>query len=178
MRTAKSSRATPDEVSLGHISGVFGVRGEVRLFLHNRASAVLNQPTEVILISPEGERFIVGIRARSGAGERVLARLDGVEDREHARELMGWEVVIPRAALPPTQEGEYYHSQLIGLEVVTASGHPLGRLTEIHDTGPVHVWVSRSRGETHFIPALKENVVEVDLDAGVIRVSDACASTF
>jgi 16S rRNA processing protein RimM len=173
-QTPKRSSARPDEIGLGYVSGVFGVRGELRLFLSNRDSDFLSPtPREVSLISPEGERRTVVLAARPGAGGRVLGRIDGVEDREGARALLGWEIVVPRAELPPTDEGEYYHFQLLGLEVVDDSGRRVGELAEIYD-GEVDIWVVRGPGGPHYLPALKERV-RVELDRGriVVLASDA-----
>ena len=67
----------PDEVLVASINGVFGVRGEVRLFLHDRQSRTLAKPVSVTLISPSGERRTVEISIRSGAGKRVIAKFSG-----------------------------------------------------------------------------------------------------
>ena len=62
-----------DEVRLGRVNGVFGVRGEVRLFLHNRETELFEGVgCNVTLVSPEGERQERLLKSRSGAGKRVL----------------------------------------------------------------------------------------------------------
>lgn len=176
--TPPRSEAPPeDELVLGEVVGVFGVHGEVRLFLINRASELLFSGAPVALVSREGIRRTVRVHARPGAGDRVLARIEGVADREQARLLMGWELRVPRTALPPAGPGEFYVADLIGMQVVTESGQDLGELVEVHQLGEVDVWVARQGEAEHYIPALRENVLEVDVPARRVRVSDRCAST-
>ena len=163
------SRARADEVSLGRIVGVFGTRGEVRVHLYNRESTLLHEGRVVHFIDPEGERSQRRIRTRPGAGGRVLAEIEGVVDRDRAREWMGWEFVLEKTALPPAEEGAWYHHQLLGLEVVTREGVSLGKLAEIQDSGPTDTWVVRGE-EEHFLPAIAKVILDVDLKTGRILV--------
>ncbi|MCB9745472.1 MAG: 16S rRNA processing protein RimM [Alphaproteobacteria bacterium] len=174
---ARSSRARDDELSFGQIIGVFGVHGEVRLFLHNRESELFHQGGSVTLVSPEGERREARLSTRPGAGGRVLGRIEGVDTPEAASALQDWELVIAKDALPDLEENEFYHADLLGLEVRTDAGQALGRIRRIWSTGPVDVWEAAGTGGVSWIPALAENLVEVDLDAGILIVRDGCAST-
>ena len=154
-------RFRPDEVRLGYVSGVFGVRGEVRLFLYNPASRLLWSLGRVVLVGPQGERTAVALSVRHGAGKRVLGRLEGVSDPEAARALTGHELVVAKAALPNVAPGTFYHHQLLGLPVHEESGGLLGSLVAIHTTGEVDVWEVRGRRETHYIPAMQEEILRV-----------------
>lgn len=164
------SFAGPEEVSLGSVSGVFGLKGEVRIFLHNRESGLLESPRPVVLVSPEGARRPSRLVTRAGAGGRVLGTLDGVRDREQARALMGWEILIAKSELPRPEEGEYYHHQLLGLAVFDRQGAALGTLRAIHG-GQVDLWEVRGPEGTRYVPALTETVIEVDLAAGRVVVA-------
>ena len=72
------------------------------------------------------------LSARKG---RLIARLSGVEDRNQAEALRGLRLYLPRSALPQTEEEEYYHADLIGLEAVLGDGTPVGRVRAVHDFG-------------------------------------------
>lgn len=170
------SRASQHQVALGYVSGVFGVRGELRLFLHHRESELLRQGADVWLVSPEGEQRVVHVSARAGTGGRVLGRIVGVDTPEAAQTLVGWELLIDRAALPPTAPGEYYQHDLIGMKVLTQSGVDLGNLTAVQP-GEVDIWISRRGDEEFFIPAKRAVILEVDMVNGIVRVDDQCAST-
>ena len=171
------SSATDREASLGWVVGLFGYKGELRLFLHNRDSEFLNEEREVELVHPDGRRRTVQISTRGGAGGRILGRIRGLRDREEARELLDWEIIVPMDALPEPGEGEFYHHELLGLRVVTVGGDELGTITEIQSTGPVDVWVLNEGDDSEFIIATLEIVREVDLVEGVVTVEDEWNST-
>jgi 16S rRNA processing protein RimM len=152
----------PELWVLGKIVGVFGVRGEVRLWLDNPDSSWLFEgPRDVLLRAPDGSERRVELRARSGAGKRVLGRIQGHSRREEAEALMGWQILVPRDVLPEPEEGAWYVEDLLGLEVVTASGRALGELVEVHQNAPVEVWEVRGPGGTCYVPVLLERIVEV-----------------
>ena len=173
----KKSSATETEVSLGWVVGIHGTTGEVRLHLHNRDSDFFSHTSEVELVHPDGRRKTVSMKTRPGAKNRVLGRIDGLMDRELARDLMGWEIVVPKAALPELHDGEFYHHELLGLEVCTESGNVLGVLAEIQGAGPVDIWMIRTPDGEDFVPALEEFIVEVDLVEGRIVLEDGWTST-
>lgn len=130
---------------------------------------MLHDGGEVTLVGPKGETRRVQMSTRCGTAGRVLARVDGLDDRELARELIGWLIHGEDELLPELVEGEYYHRDLIGLEVYR-DGELLGTLTEIHGTGPVDVWTVRSGEDEIFVPALNELIERVDLEAGRVEV--------
>lgn len=103
-------------------------------------------------------------------GKGVVARLDGCEDRDQAAALMDREIRVAREQLPATAPGEYYWQDLIGLQVVTLAGDPLGRVDHLLETGANDVLVVAGERE-HLIPFVMDRiVVDVDLEAGVMRV--------
>ena len=137
--------AREGEISLGRVSGVFGIRGEVRLFLHNRDSDLLAAGQDVTLLLPSGQRQAARLRTRSGAGKRVLGEIRGVTTPEAAQALMDAEILFPKAALPALEEDTYYHHQLLGLPVRTESGLELGKIAEIYaasstQASPAQAW--------------------------------------
>jgi 16S rRNA processing protein RimM len=163
-----SGRALPDrkrfrtdEVRLGYVSGVFGVRGEVRLYLYNPTSRLIGTIKNIVLVGPQAGRQSVTLSIRSGAGKRVLGRLGGVGDPDMARGLIGHELVLPKAALPDVASDTFYHHQLLGLPVRTSAGETVGTLCAIHTTGEVDVWEVRGRTETVYIPAVHEEILRV-----------------
>lgn len=162
---APSSRSS--EVELGYVSGVFGFRGEVRLYLHNPSSDLLREPREVVLVAPDGARRTARMSARPGAGKRVLGRIEGVSDERGAAALEHHRVLIARDALPATDEGEFYVADLLGLAV--EAGARRGAVVEVHQAGPVDVLEIDVGGrEPVFVPMVDGAVRSVDLDAGVV----------
>lgn len=159
----------PDEVRLGRVSGVFGVSGELRLFLHNRESELFAGDGAVVtLVSPSGNRESHRLRSRHGAGKRILGRIEGVTSPESARRFMDWEIVLAETALPATGEDEYYQRDLIGLPVRTRDGSPVGTVTEVLEGPVVDCWVIKGPEGEQMFPAVKDVVVSVDLNDGIV----------
>jgi len=102
----------------------------------------------------------------------LVMKLVGIDDRAGAEVYRGRYLEVGENAGRPAGEGRFYHHQLIGLEVVTASGRGLGRIEEVLERPANDVWVSRDGAVEHLIPATQDAVVSVDLDAGRIVVAD------
>lgn len=104
-------------------------------------------------------------------GGYALLRLEGLESVETVRSLAGQWLVAPGEPVPDLPPGEYYHYQLVGLEVVTDQGEELGTLQEVLVTGSNDVYVVRSAtGDEILLPAISQVVKDVDLPAGRILV--------
>ncbi len=163
-----------DEVELGFVNGVFGVRGEVRLHLHNRETSVLFDGAHpVVLIAPvDGRRFAATLSARPGAGARVLGRLDGVDDPEAARAWMGWRVAIAQAALPALEDDEFWWWQVEGLPVYVGAQR-VGTITAVHETPAVELFeiAPEGGGEPLFVAVVDENVVAIDVSGGRVELA-------
>ena len=159
----------PDEVEIGKVVGIFGVRGEVRLHMHHRDSDLLTEERECVLIGRDGERRSVHLSARSGAGRRVLGKLRGVEDRSAARALMGQRIAIDKAQLPTPQADEFYVWAVRGLPVVV-EGATVGTVVEVHTTpGGDVMEVDTSEGPV-FLPMIRQVVQQVDVEGGTVVV--------
>ena len=171
-RFPKQERAIlPSEVRLGRVNGVFGLRGEVRLFLHNRESSLFaGDGFDVTLVSPNGVRVDGRLRSRSGAGKRILGQLDGVSTPDDARSYVNWEIVCPEDALPNPGIDEYYHRDLIGMIVHDTAGAVVGRLTEVLAGEVVDCWQIQTDDGELLIPAIKDVVQSVDVDGKVIVI--------
>ncbi len=174
---APDPRFTPDDVRLGYVNGVFGLRGEVKLFLYNPASDLVDEANQVVLVSPSGDRRTVSMVIRAGAGRRILGEIDGVESPEAAASLKDFEVVLPRKALPAPDHGEWYHRDLIGTAVRTQLGEDLGKLAEIVSGPGVDTWVIRGKGGEVWVHAMLDDLLSVEptveivvKDAAVLRL--------
>jgi len=99
----------------------------------------------------------------------VLARIEGCTDREAAAALKGAEVAIPRHLLPDNREGEYYWSDLLGMEVVNRRGEHLGRVAKVLETGANNVLVLEGEQEL-LVPFVDSVILAVDLAGGRLMV--------
>ena len=100
---------------------------------------------------------------------KAIIKLDTIDSVEDGQGLVGQPIEIHRSQLQPLPQGQYYHFQLIGLEVETTGGEPLGNITEIlttesGDVNDIYV-VNGNRGEI-LIPAIEDVVKSIDPDKG------------
>ncbi len=107
-----------------------------------------------------------------GAAKGVLiGRLSGVDDRNRAEALRGLRLYLPRAALPPPEDEEYYHADLIGLATVLTDGTPLGRVRAVHDFGAGDTLeIERSGAPPAMVPFTRAIVPVIDIEAGRLVV--------
>ena len=131
--------------------------------LHHRKGETLFSARNVTLVSPSGERRVVRVVARPGAGKRVLARLDGVTTPEAAASYMGWAIVVDRSELPPPAAGEYYIHDLLELPVFDDAGAALGILADVVAAQERDIWVVQTDTGEGFVIASPENIVSVDV---------------
>lgn len=157
-------------ILVGRIHGAFGVRGEVKLesLTEPQGNLVRYQPW--ILRDAAGrEREVSAAKARPG-GKGLIGTLPGVEDRDAADALRGAELFVPRSALPPPKDGEFYWIDLEGLRVENLDGVDFGKAAFVFSNGANDVLVVRGDRE-RMIPWLRPDFVrELDFDAGRILV--------
>ena len=155
-------------VLLGRIVGVYGVKGWVRIESHTR-------PREAIFgYSPWGLGLKSGWERHTvlngeAHNKSLVARIEGVDDRELARELIGIEIAVPREDLPSAEKGEIYWADLIGCSVVNQEDQDFGKVTGLLETGANDVLIVEGERE-RLIPYTDDTVKEVDLDRALIKV--------
>ena len=158
-------------ITVGRVHGAFGVRGEVKLesFTDPLRSIARYQPW--ILRDARGiERACEGVRVREG-GKGLIATMPGIEDKDAADALRGTEVLVPRSALPPPAEGEFYWVDLEGLRVVNVEGTDFGIVSHLFSTGANDVLVAQGERERMIPFKTPDYIVSVDFDAGVVTVN-------
>lgn len=150
-----------DLICVGNITGPHGVKGWVKVFSNTspRENILNYSPWRIVA----GEQVqIVTVSGRL-QGKNVVAQIDGVEQREQAVELVGSKIYISAEQLPQLDDGEYYWSDLIGLEVESLDAEPLGAVETMLETGANDVMVLRGDRE-RLIPFVIGDVVKlVDL---------------
>ncbi|MBT3197842.1 MAG: ribosome maturation factor RimM [Gammaproteobacteria bacterium] len=162
-------KSTDSPVLLGRVSGLFGVRGWVRIYSYT-------SPRENILAYPSwrlhqngGEQaYTVSQGHRQGKG--VVAQLEGISDRTTAESLLGAEIFVARDALQPPALNEYYWSDLVGCQVVNLQQEALGEVANLMETGANDVLIVKAEREERLIPFVDPWVQEVELDKRLIRV--------
>lgn len=155
-------------VRIGRVSGLFGVKGWVKIHSYTEPRENVVGFREWIL-EHDGTEHRMEVEAGRPAGKHVIAKLRGIEDRDEARRLIGAEISVERSALPPCEPGEYYWVDLEGLEVRNLRGEVLGEVDHMMATGANDVLVVTGGGD-RLIPWVPGVVHEVDIDGGFIVV--------
>ena len=148
-------------VCIARIGAAHGVRGAVKLWTFTEDPfAVLDYGP---LSTKDGARQFEVSNARE-AKDHLVATLQGVTTRNDAEKLNGVELYVPREKLPPAEDGEYYHVDLIDLAAVSPDGAPIGRVVAIHNFGAGDVIeIAPPKGATLLLPFTDAVVPTVDL---------------
>jgi len=163
---------TPSErVCVGVITGSHGVHGALRIKSFTAEPAHVAAYGKVTM--GEGPNSIV-LRITGQAKGAVVAKIEGVTDRDAAQALKGTKLYVPRTALPKPEEDEYYHDNLVGLDVHSLEGGMLGAIETVHNYGAGDILDIRAPegkdGSKIMLPFTREVVLEVNLKAGYVVV--------
>jgi 16S rRNA processing protein RimM len=162
--------AATDLVLMGKVAATHGIRGQLRIAVYSGSGDSFRSVSSLYLKAGNGAVSEYDIASVTGHGKKLIVTLRDFSNINQVIPLVGSEVLLQREQLPPTEDGEYYWYDLIGLQVVLADGSPLGRLESIIETGSNDVYVVSSGDKEYLVPAL-EDVVQVDIAAGVVTVT-------
>jgi 16S rRNA processing protein RimM len=153
-----------DRVLLGKVLAAFGIQGWVKIHSETRPMNEIGRYKTWQLKLKEGwaDFRVKSVRFQ---GKGLIAKLEGVNDRNHAESLSGAEIAVDPAKLPRLSPGEYYWRDLIGMRVATKEGVSLGEIDHLLETGANDVLVIQGERE-RLVPFVPDQVVlEVDLEA-------------
>lgn len=153
-------------IKVAVVTGAHGIKGEVKLrsFVENPEffASVKN------LSDSSGKQFSIKI---TGTLKDSLIANIGLPDRNAAELMKGMELFAPQSAFPKPEEGEYYHSQLIGLEVRDAQGASIGEVSAVNNFGAGDIMeITTSSGESEMLPLDGEWLLEVNIEGGYVVV--------
>ena len=121
---------TGKRVALAAVAGAHGVKGELRLKLFSDSHESLARHSRLYV----GGRDLALKDVKDG-GKTAIARFEGISDRTAAEALRGQLVEVDREALPPLEDGEYYHADLVGLPCADEDGKPIGIVVGVENFG-------------------------------------------
>lgn len=166
--TGSPLQGEPDFLAVGKLRRPHGLRGEILMdVLTDFPERLIDG---MILYVGEGHRPLRMLHQRAYRNARIVA-FEGYESPEEVGEFRNQYVFIPTADIPLLPEGEYYHHQILGLQVVSETGESLGKIVEILETGANDVYVVRRENATDILlPAIDPVIIAIDLDRGEMRV--------
>lgn len=122
---------------VGRVLDAWGIKGGLKVQAYSSDADALFSAKRWYLKStgPKPGQLQLAVRSVREQGEGIVAMAEGVDDRNAAEALRGTLLTVPRSALPPLEEGEYYHADLVGLPCEGAGGEPLGRVAAVENFG-------------------------------------------
>ena len=151
-----------ERIEIGYIHGAHGVKGELTLRCYGEVE--LGEGQELFFKDKSGAKTLTVRSTRPHKGD-FLVFFKEVIGRDEALLLKGTPLFMDKDELPELEEDEYYHFDIVGMDVVTDTGVALGAITEIIETGAANVYqVEGDLGET-LLPAIPDVVLDIDINA-------------
>lgn len=155
-------------VCVARIGAAHGVRGAVKLWTFTEDPLAVQSYGPLMTKDGARQFEIANLRA---AKDHLVATFRGIASRNDAEKLNGIELYVPREKLPDTDDGEYYHADLIGLAAVNAADEPLGRVIAIHNFGAGDIIeIAPPKGPTLLLPFSNAVVPTVDIAGGRVVI--------
>ncbi len=157
-------------LEIGEIKAAYGIKGWVKIFSHTRpVEQIFTYSIWHVGNSGNWQKMeLQDSQQRSNHG--LVAKLKNINDRDAAVSLAGNKIAIDKIVLAALEDGEYYWSQLIGLEVINLKSEKLGRIVEILETGANDVLVVKNEQTERLIPYAESIVHQVRMDSGQMLV--------
>lgn len=160
------------QVTVGRIASAHGIRGEVAVAAYTESDEFFRPGKSLGAKGPGAKPESLTIASARPHKKGFIIAFEGFSDRNRAESYAGRELFVDRDELPEPEPGEYYWTDLLGMEVVTRQGEVLGRLASIIETGANDVFEVKDEesGKETLLPALDWVILSVDTDAGRITV--------
>jgi len=160
-----------EPVLLGKLVATHGIKGQLRVAVYSGEFETILSLASLMLKGPDGRIETFQVAAAAVHGKKLILSLEEYDNINQSLQLVGHEVYVARDQLPALSEGEFYWFDLLGLRVETDHGEVLGELVDIIATGSNDVYVVKDGKREYLIPALADIVLDVNLDAGIMKVS-------
>ncbi len=177
MRSHGTDRETPAEdpdeiwVDIGKVGKPFGLKGEVVVHPFGDTVDRFGPGSEVFAVTAGGMRAL-RVAAVRRMPKKLVIRFEGMTRIEDVQPYVNCGLQVREQDLPPLEGDENYYFQLVGLRVYAADGRFVGILEEILSTAGNDVYCVRESGRETLIPAIREAIARVDLDAGRMELGD------
>ncbi len=157
-------------IFVGEITGAHGIRGDVLIRTYTEAPGAIASYGP--LTDATGQRSF-SLRIVRVTRKGIVARINGIDDRNGAEPLRGTKLYIERARLPKTSEAEFYYADLVGLRAVAGDGSVLGKIVSVQNFGAGDLLELKPQdgSETEFIPFEDRFVPSIDLESGTVVIN-------
>lgn len=160
---------TDSRILIGQVSGCFGVKGWLKIFSYSNPRENITTYKSWII----GGRLYESIESKKN-GKLIVAKLNGIDDKETAATFMGQDIEIEQAQLPQLESNHYYWRDLIGLQVSNTQGVDFGKIKSLLETGANDVIIIKGDRE-RLIPYIADGsehqtIIKVDLETQTMVV--------
>lgn len=158
------------ELQVGVITQTHGIRGEVKVFPTTDDAGRFKKLKEVI-VETEKERLTMEIEGVKFFKQYAILKFKGFDSINDMEKYKGTKLLVPREKAVRLKKDEYFVADLIGMQVVTEDGAPLGNLKNVLETGANDVYVvEMEEGKEALLPAIKECILKIDMEKAVMTV--------
>ena len=152
---------TQNWVAMGYIKGAFGIKGWIKVQSNTEyADSLLDYPQW--RLSKGKEHILAEVESGKISGDELQVKLAHIHDRDAAALLRGYTIEVPREQFEPTEEGEYYWADLIGMAVKNRDGINLGEVINLMETGAHDILIVRGEHGEKLIPFVEQFIDNVD----------------
>lgn len=155
---------------LGKIVATHGLDGWLRLNPFNPETNAF-APGRQLILDREGKSSVFELESGKRHGRQFLIKLRGIDRIDDAELWIGSTVAIEPETLAPLEPGQYYHYQVVGLEVYDLRGEHIGVITRTWSTPGGEIYFVQGATKEHLIPAVKQIIEKVDFDAGRVIIN-------
>jgi 16S rRNA processing protein RimM len=155
----------PYDWLIGEITSPLGLKGEMKVYPHTDHPERFDK-LKKIGVEIDGEIRVVKVKSSRFASGKIMISLEGIDTIDDAEKMRHVRLYEQKSKAVKLEKDEYFYDQLIGMRVITDTGIELGNITDILRTGANDVYDTPMA----YIPAVKEYVLKVDLQAGVMTV--------
>ena len=156
------------QLTLGKVGAVYGIKGWLKIHsFTDIPDAIFDYSPWSLKLGDKIQSITVTDWRKHNNG--LIAKVAGIEDRDQAQRLVGFEISVSSDELPDLPEGEFYWKDLIGMQVVTTNGYSLGVVSDLMETGANDVMVVKANFNDGF--GKKERLIPYLMDQVVIAVS-------
>ncbi|MBW2218698.1 MAG: 16S rRNA processing protein RimM [Deltaproteobacteria bacterium] len=172
MKSSNRNKVKNGFLSAGRIVGAHGIRGEVKVHPHTEPMPTFEAGDRILLRHAAGSEETLNIVKLRPHKRLILFTFEGVISRDGAEALNNAEILIKRSALPDLEEGEYYWTDIIGLDVFCINETYLGSVESVIPTGSNDVYVIKNKenGRETLVPAIHSVITEIDIEKSIMRV--------
>ena len=152
---------TQNWVAMGYIKGAFGIKGWIKVQSNTEyADSLLDYPQW--RLSKGKQHILAEVESGKITGDELQVKLAHIHDRDAAALLRGYTIEVPREQFEPTEEGEYYWADLVGMEVKNRDGISLGSVHNLMETGAHDILIVRGEYGEKLIPFVEQFIDNVD----------------